>query len=99
MASGSSSNPDQIAVTDLPGGGQAPADNVPRAGGPALKDADIPATIARTSALAGKVSTGGALVVVTSVSSLTFSAAPTQAECNALRDAVASMLATLRVHG
>jgi hypothetical protein len=47
MAQGSTSNPDQIEVTDLPGSGQAAADNVPRAGGPALKDSDIPSTIAR----------------------------------------------------
>lgn len=51
-----------------------------------------------TTDLAAKVDEGGTLVDAASVEALTFSAVATQAECEALRDAVAALLETLRVH-
>lgn len=55
----------------------------------ALVDADIPVAIVRT---------GTTLLSTTALAALTFSSSPTQAELEALRNELVSLLGSLRVH-
>lgn len=108
---GERSNLDQLKTVERRGGGQARPDSVPSGPG-RVADADIPESIARTSDVTAAINAhvaladphaqyvqeGGNTVDTTVLRALAVSASPTQAEVQAIRDEIANLLDTLRVH-